>query len=97
MSAIPLVAIPAAIGLLGSIWQGWSDGTARTLWLVSLACFAAVIVLTVAFFVPINAQFAAKSVPLDQVPAKLETWLLNHNVRIALAGAASVLGILTLR
>lgn len=33
-----------------------------------------------------------KAVALDQVSAKLDTWLL-HNVRIALALAASVLGI----
>jgi len=40
--------------------------------------------------------FAAKSVPLEQVPAKLDTWLLLHNVRIAVAAIASVLGIVAI-
>ncbi|MBI1866931.1 MAG: DUF1772 domain-containing protein [Methylocystis sp.] len=97
MLAIPLVVIPTAIGLVGSLWLGWSDGTARMLWLLSFACFAAVIVLTAAYYVPINAQFATKSVPPDQVPAKLDSWLLIHNVRIALACIASALGVLALR
>jgi FtsH-binding integral membrane protein len=97
MSAIPLVVIPTAIGLVGSLWLGWSDGTARTLWLLSFVCFAAIIVLTVAYYVPVNAQFTAKSVPPDQVRAKLDTWLLIHDVRLALAGIASVLGVLPLK
>jgi hypothetical protein len=41
--------------------------------------------------------FTAKSVPLDQVSAKLDTWLLVHNFRIALAGIASALGVLAPR
>ena len=47
-----------------------------------------------AWFLPTNAQFATKSFPLDQVPARLDTWLMVHNVRILLATVASVLGIL---
>lgn len=97
MLAIPLVVIPTAIGLVGSLWLGWSDGTARMLWLLSFACFVAVIVVTAAYFVPINAQFTAKSVSPDQVRAKLDAWLLIHNVRIALAGISSALGVLALR
>jgi hypothetical protein len=76
MLAIPLVVIPSAIGLVGALWLGWSDGTARTLWLLSFASFAAVVVLTAADYVPINAQFTAKSVSPDQVRAKLDAWLL---------------------
>ncbi len=97
MRAIPLVVIPTANRLVGSLWLGWSDGTARTLWLLSFACFLAIILVTAAYYVPVNAQFAAKSIPPDQVRAKLDTWLLIHNVRIALAGIASVLGVLALK
>jgi hypothetical protein len=91
---IPLVVAPTLIGLIGSLWLGWSEGGARVFWLGAIACVAAVLVLTIAWFVPSNAQFAAKSVPLDQVSARLDTWLLIHNVRIALAIVASMFGIL---
>ncbi|MBV8105748.1 MAG: DUF1772 domain-containing protein [Hyphomicrobiales bacterium] len=96
MSAVPLVVIPTAVGLIGSLWLGFSDGRSRTLWLIALACFAAVIALTGAYYVPVNAEFATKSVPPDQVMAKLDAWLMIHNVRIGLAAIASALGLLAL-
>jgi uncharacterized membrane protein len=94
MRTIPLVLAPTVLGLIGSLWLGWSDGGTRALWIGAIACVAAVLVLTMTWFAPNNAQFAAKSIPLDQVPARLDTWLMVHNVRIALAIVASVLGIL---
>jgi hypothetical protein len=90
MRAIPLVVIPTLIGLAGAVWL---DAGARGLWLAAAGCIAAVLALTIAYYVPNNAAFAAKSVPLDQVAAKLDTWLLMHNLRIALAVAASVIGV----
>lgn len=42
---------------------------------------------------PSNTAFAGKAIALDQVPAKLDAWLLLHNIRIAIALAASVLGV----
>lgn len=92
MQAIPLVVVPTLIGLAGSLWLGWGDARARGLWLGAAACIVAVLVVTMAYHVPSNGAFAAKSVPLDQVPAKLDAWLLLHNLRIALAVAASALG-----
>lgn len=94
MQAIPLVVVPAVLGLAGSLWLGWSDATARGLWLGAILCVAVVLALTIVWFVPNNEQFAAKSIPLDQVPARLDTWLAVHYGRIALAAVASVLGIL---
>ncbi|NTF51479.1 DUF1772 domain-containing protein [Rhizobium rhizogenes] len=91
---IPLAVAPTLIGLVGSLWLGWNEGGARVFWLGAIACVAAVLVLTIAWFFPSNAQFAVKSVPLDQVSARLDTWLMIHNVRIVLAAMASVLGIL---
>ena len=96
MQVIPLVVIPAVFGLAGSLWLGWSEGRARALWIGALLCIVAVLVLTMAWFVPQNAQFVAKSVRLDQVPARLNTWLMVHYVRIALATVGSVLGILAI-
>ncbi|WP_221997968.1 anthrone oxygenase family protein [Rhizobium laguerreae] len=94
---IPLVVVPALLGLTGSLWFGWGALGTRLLWIGALACVTAVLVLTVAWLVPSNAQFAAKSVPLDQVPARLDTWIMMHNIRIALAVVASMLGILAIR
>lgn len=93
MRAIPLVVIPTVIGLGGTLWLEWSNMGTRTLWLAAAACIGAVLVLTVAYYVPSNAAFAAKSVPLDQVSAKHDSWLLIHNLRIALAILASALGV----
>ncbi len=96
VQVIPLVVVPTLIGLIGSLWLSCSDGRARPLWMGATACVAAVLVLTVAWFLPANAKFATKSIPLDQVPARLDTWLMVHNVRIALAIVASALGILAI-
>ena len=94
--AIPFVVIPTVVGLAGSLWVGWSEQAARNHWLAASSCVLAVLIMTAAYYLPSNAQFAAKSVPLEQVPAKLDTWLLLHNVRIAVAAIASVLGIVAI-
>ena len=94
--AIPLVVVPTLIGLVGALWYDWRTPAARGLWLASAACIVAVLAFTMAYFVPSNAAFAAKAVALDHVSAKLDTWLMLHNIRIALALAASVLGIVAI-
>jgi len=77
-----------AIGvILGGHWKALAladflDWFAQHSELVTMACF-----------VPSNAAFTRKAIALDQVSAKLDTWLPLYNVRIALALAASVLGI----
>jgi glycerol-3-phosphate acyltransferase PlsY len=96
MRVIPLVVVPAFLGLAGSLWLGWSDGKARALWTGAILCIVAVLGLTMTWFVPTNAQFATKSIPLDQVPARLDTWLMVHGIRIALATIGSVLSILAI-
>ncbi|SCB37065.1 DUF1772 domain-containing protein [Rhizobium hainanense] len=93
---IPLVVAPTLIGLIGSLWSGWGEATARAYWIGAAVCIAAVLAVTLAWFLPTNAQFASKSIPVDQVPARLDTWLMIHDVRIALAAIASVLGIVAI-
>ncbi|TIL97327.1 MAG: DUF1772 domain-containing protein [Mesorhizobium sp.] len=93
-AAIPLVVVPTLLGLIGSLWLGWGAAETRMLWIGSAACIAGVLALTMNWFVPTNAQFAAKALPLDQVPDRLNTWIMIHYVRIGLAAAASVLGLL---
>ena len=96
MRAIPLVVAPTLIGLVGAFWYDSKKPAARWLWLASLACIVVVLGFTITYFMPINTAFASKVVAIDQVAAMLESWLLLHNIRIALALAASVLGILAI-
>ena len=51
------------------------------------------IITFVVYHLPTNSAFAAKSIPLDQVPATLNLWLSLHAVRIALGLIASVVGL----
>jgi hypothetical protein len=61
-------------GLAGSLWLSRGERDARTLWLLAVACIAALLILTTIWFGPTDAQFAARSLPMDQVPAKRDTW-----------------------
>ena len=72
---------------------GWSNTTTRMIWLGAAGCILAVLAITMAYYAPSNAAFAAKSIPVDQVSSKLDTWLMIHNLRIVLAVAASALGV----
>lgn len=93
MRAIPIVVLPTLIGLAGVLWFDWSNGINRAIWFGAAGCIVAVLAITIAYYVPSNAAFAAKTVPVDQVSGKLDTWLMIHNLRIALAVAASALGV----
>jgi Domain of unknown function (DUF1772) len=83
-----------------SVWPALSGRAgpigARNAWLAGSGCIVAILLITAAYYLPINARFAGRSVPLEQVPAALDTWLLVHNVRIALAALASVLGVVAI-
>lgn len=93
MRAIPIVVIPTLIGLAGVLWSDWSNSANRVIWFGAAGCILAVLVLTMAYYVPSNAAFAAKAIPIDQVSGKLDNWLMIHNLRIVLAFAASALGV----
>lgn len=93
MRAIPIVVIPTLIGLAGMLWFDWSNSAPRLIWFGAAGCILAVLAITVGYFVPSNSAYAAKTVPIDQVSGKLDTWLMIHNLRIVLAVAASALGV----
>lgn len=95
--AIPVFAVPAAIGLAASLWYDRRRPEARRFWLAALACMAALWLVTAAFHLPLNAAFAAKAIPLDQVPAALDRWLWLHAERIALGLGCAVLGMVAMR
>lgn len=93
MRAIPIVVIPTLIGLAGVLWLDWSNSANSIIWFGAAGCILAVLAITMGYFVPSNAAFAAKTIPVDQVSGKLDTWLMIHNLRIVLAVAASALGV----
>ncbi|MCA1458765.1 DUF1772 domain-containing protein [Bradyrhizobium sp. BRP22] len=93
MRAIPFAVLPTLVGLAGMLWFDWSDSTNRVIWLGAAACIVAVLAITIVYYVPSNAAFAAKAVPVDQVSSKLDTRLIIHNLRIMLALVASALGV----
>lgn len=86
---IPLVAGPAVLGIIAALWLDWNSA-ARVPWLISLAAFAAIFLITVVYHLPTNAMFAAKSVAVADVPATLQTWLSLHYLRIALGFGSAI-------
>jgi len=88
------VTIAALVGLAGSIWLSWGEKDARTLWLSAAASIMVLLVFTMVWLAPTNAQFSDRLLPIDQVPAKRDRWLMLHNFRIALAALASILGVI---
>lgn len=93
MRAIPVAFLPTVVGLAGMVWFDWSVSANRSIWLGASGCIVGVLAITIIYFVPSNAAFGAKAVPVDQVSTKLDTWLLIHNLRIMLALVASALGV----
>lgn len=88
---IPVVAVPAVTGLAASIWLAGSAG--RRFWIAALLAIAVLFVVTAIVHLPINAAFAAKSLPPDQVGPAIDRWLGVHWLRIALGFAATALGV----
>ena len=87
--SIPVAALPAAIGLLGSLWLARSNARPRSPWTVAVVCMVGVWVVTVAYHFPTNAAFADRSVPVGEVASALWTWLMLHALRVVLAFAAA--------
>jgi hypothetical protein len=86
---IPLVVVPTIAGLVGAVWLSWNNAAARAWWFGALACIAAVLLLTVFYFLPLNARFVDASIPVADVSSALNSWLGLHWVRITLAVAAA--------
>jgi hypothetical protein len=91
---IPLVVGPTLLGLAGSILLTWGDASARNLWLSALGCIIALLVLTVAYFFPLNTMFNEGTIAHGDVPGRIDAWLGMHWVRIALALAAAGFGLI---
>jgi hypothetical protein len=89
---IPIFALPAAIGLLASLWMGW-NGSHRGTWVVATVAMTIVGVITAIYHLPTNAGFVEKTIPLDAVSSTLATWLSLHWVRIAMALVSAVAAI----
>ena len=86
---IPVVAGPAALGLLASLWLARHDRVSRPAWLVAVASMVGVGLVTALYHLPTNAAFAKGAVASAAVPATLATWLWLHTLRAALGALAS--------
>ena len=86
---IPIVAGPALLGLLGSLWLARRDKRARGSWAIAFAAMLGLAVVSGVYHLPVNAALASGAIQPASVPATLWTWLSFHALRIAFGLAAS--------
>ncbi len=91
---IAIVSVPAAVGVIASLFLALRNPRSRLWWAVSFAALLVLAVITVVVHLPMNASFSAKSVPLDQVGATIDRWLAWHWIRIGLGLLATVAAVL---
>ena len=94
--AISFVSLAAMAWIVGSVWVSWGEKEILTWWILSAICIIVLLVFTFIWFGPTNGQFVARSLPMEQISEKLNTWLMLHNIRITLAALASVFGVIAL-
>lgn len=94
--SITVVAIPTAIGVLGSLLLSVGKPAALFWWSVATAALIGLAAITMVFHLPINTAFASRAVPLDEVAATIDRWLAVHAVRIALGLIATAAGVVAL-
>ncbi len=92
--SIAIAAAPTAAGMLGSLLLSLGRPGERLWWGVAVVALLLLAAITAVFHLPINAGFAARTVPLDQVGATIDSWLSAHYVRIALGVIATAAGVI---
>ncbi|NJL55399.1 DUF1772 domain-containing protein [bacterium] len=86
--------LPALIATLLSVVFNWGDPTARLFWLIALVGVLLTIVITLVYHLPTNFGFIEKKYSAAKATSKLQTWVLLHWVRVAVAIAAAASAIL---
>ncbi|WP_028957756.1 anthrone oxygenase family protein [Sulfitobacter sp. 20_GPM-1509m] len=86
---IPVVAGPALLGLLGSLWLARRERGARGPWAIATAAMLGLVLVTGVYHLPTNAALAGGAILPEAVSATLRTWLIPHALRIALGLTAS--------
>ncbi|MDT0683124.1 DUF1772 domain-containing protein [Roseicyclus sp. F158] len=86
---IPVVAGPALLGLVGSLWLARRERGVRGTWAIAAAAMVGLALVTGLYHLPANAALANGEIPSEAVSATLRTWLTLHALRIALGLAAS--------
>lgn len=81
------------IGFAGMLGIERRNPRTCSAWLAASGCAAALFLLTIGWFAPTDSAFATGSIAPEEVSSKLDTWLLLHILRIALATGASALGL----
>ena len=89
--------LPALIATLLSVVFNWGSPAARSLWLIALVGLLLTIVITLVYHLPTNFGFIEQKYSAAKATSKLQTWVLLHWVRVAVAIAAATSAILGLQ
>lgn len=92
-NTLGVVLLPTLVCVVASVALAWRVPPLRWLWLAAALCFSTMLALTSLYFLPLNAAFASREVPVDQVSQLLSTWSGVHWVRVALCFSSSLLAI----
>ena len=85
---IPVVAGPALLGLIGSLWLARRDRSARKQWAIATAAMLGLALVTAIYHLPTNSALASGEILPETVSSILRTWLAFHALRIALGFVA---------
>lgn len=86
--------LPALIATIVSVAFNWGDPTTRLFWLIALVGLLFTIVITLVYHLPTNFGFIEQKYNAAKATSKLQTWVLLHWLRVAVAIVAAVFAIL---
>lgn len=85
----PLVILSMLLPLI-SVFSTWKIPKSRIYWLISFLFLLGIMAITLSFFLETNSAFAAKSIELDQVNEKLNTWDTLHSIRVVMGFLSAI-------
>lgn len=89
--------MPAFLSSLILIFLNKSNPLSRKLWLYSFLGLLTTIILTASYHLPMNLEFMESAFSAEEATSKLQGWVFFHWVRIVIAIAAAVFGIMALK
>ena len=85
--------LPAFVSTVVLFFLSKKGALERTYWLYALIGLLSINVFTALYFLPLNLDFVDQVIPLRNVSEKLNSWLVFHWVRIAVAISAAVFAV----
>lgn len=90
LTVMPLF-ILVLFGLAWSARISLQGSNARRLWLLAIACYAAVSLITITLHLPINLRFQNPQFTIEETITARNLWLIGHIPRVLLACAIPAL------